>query len=88
MADKDIGPNIILVPEKASWVGADITTAVMADVFIGNPASSFSGFIAKSRLALGYKTTYLFRRKNPDGTWVDVCDERCIFDSQAMNAMA
>jgi len=88
LADPDIGPNIRLIPEEASWVGGDITLAVMADVFIGNPASSFSGFIAKSRVSLGYDDNYLFRKKNDDGEWVDVCDERCIFDHKVMNVMA
>lgn len=87
LADPDIGPKIHLIPEEASWVGGDITVAVMANVFIGNPASSFSGFIAKSRVALGYDTNYLFR-KMIQGEWIDVCDERCIFDQKVMNAMA
>ena len=88
LANPNIGPNMILIPEEASWVGGDIMAAVMADVFIGNPASTFSGFIAKSRAALGYETTYMFRRRQPDGTWVDVCDHRCIFNGHIMNAMA
>ncbi|KAL7538939.1 hypothetical protein ACHAXR_008894 [Thalassiosira sp. AJA248-18] len=88
LADPDIGPNIQLIPEEASWVGGDVTVAVMADVFIGNPASTFSGFIAKSRVALGYDTNYLFRRMNDAGVWVDVCDHRCIFDTRVMGAMA
>ncbi|KAL7530749.1 hypothetical protein ACHAWF_003493, partial [Thalassiosira exigua] len=73
-ADPEIGPVIRLIPEEASWVGGDITAAVAADVFIGNPASSFSGFIAKSRVALGYHNNYLFRKKKRNGEWVDVCD--------------
>jgi len=88
LADPDIGPNIRLIPEGSSWVGGDITVALMSNVFIGNPASSFSGFIAKSRVALGYDTNYLFRRKNQNGKWVDVCDHRCIFDKKVMNAMS
>jgi len=88
LEDPEIGPNIRLIPEEASWVGGDITLAVMADVFIGNPASTFSGFIAKSRVSLGYEANYMFRKKNDDGEWVDVCDYRCIFDHNVMNVMA
>ncbi|KAL3808589.1 hypothetical protein ACHAXA_000249 [Cyclostephanos tholiformis] len=90
LADPDIGRSIHLIPSDASWIGGDITAALMSDVFIGNPASTFSGFIAKSRVALGYdaKSTYMFRKKNKDGKWVDACDHRCIFDSEIMNAMA
>merc|ERR1719296_147762 len=87
-ADPDIGPNIHLIPTEASWVGGDITAAIMSNVFIGNPASSFSGFIAKSRVALGFDTNFMFRTKTVDGGWVDVCDHRCIFDKKVMNAMA
>lgn len=64
MADPDIAPLIQSVPEEASWVGGDLTLAVMSSVFIGNPASSFSGFIAKARLALGLGHNYLFRAKD------------------------
>lgn len=90
LADPDIGPSIQLVPPDASWIGGDITAALMANVFIGNPASTFSGFIAKSRLAVGYqaKRTFMFRKKNEDGKWVDACDHRCIFNPYVMNAMA
>ena len=89
LADPDIGSNIRLIPNEASWVGGDITVAIMSDVFIGNPASSFSGFIAKSRVALGYEANYLFRKKDENGKWVDSCDNnRCIFDNQVMKSMS
>mmetsp|Transcript_47149 Transcript_47149/g.98845 ORF Transcript_47149/g.98845 Transcript_47149/m.98845 type:complete len:418 (-) Transcript_47149:185-1438(-) len=88
LADPEIGPNIVVAPEEASWVGGDITAALMSDVFIGNPASTFSGFIAKSRIALGYDENYLFRKKNPYGKWIDACERRCIFDHNIVNAMA
>ena len=88
--DPDLGPNIRLVPPDASWMGGDITAAVMSDVFIGNPASTFSGFIAKSRVALGYDdaSTYMFRKRDRSGMWVNACDHLCIFDTKIMNAMA
>lgn len=87
-ADPDIGPNIHLVPDEASWVGGDMTVAVVSTVFIGNPASTFSGFIAKSRVALGYGNNFLFRRKYSAEKWVDVCDGRCMFDKRTMFVMA
>jgi len=92
LADPIIGPYVQLIPEDSSWVGGDITVAIMANVFIGNPASTFSGFIAKSRVALGYdsSTTVMFRAKdnNASGKWITVCEDKCIFDAQIMNAMA
>lgn len=86
--DPEIGPNIHLVPVEASWIGGDITVAMMSNVFIGVPASSFTGFIAKSRVALGFENNFLFRKKNRKGRWVNVCGHRCIFDKAIMNAMS
>ena len=80
LADPEIGPSIRLIPsEEASWIGGDITLALLATVFIGNPASTFSGFIANSRVALGYNHNYMYRRKEENETWVDVCDNSCSF---------
>jgi len=94
LEDVQLGPHIRLIPEEASWLGGDITIAIMSTIFIGNPASTLSGFIAKSRVALGYKTNYLFRRKVDEGTqwyegkWFNVCDHECIFNKNVMRSMA
>ena len=63
--DPVIGPKVMVLSNKDKLEGADVSLAILADVFIGNPASVTSGFIARSRLALGYsvKSTQLFRRK-------------------------
>jgi hypothetical protein len=82
--DPEIGANIILVPREASWRGGDMTLGIMSNVFIGNPASSFSGFIAKARLALGKGHSYLFRARDSEGRWQTVCGDSCVFD-QAIN---
>ena len=86
--DPDIAPMLRLVPEGANWVGGDITLGVMANAFIGNPASTFSGFIAKSRLALGYGQSYLFRAKNGDGEWVSTCGDTGVFDKRILGSMS
>jgi len=88
LADPEIGPLIRTVPEEAIWVGGDITLAIMANVFIGNPASTFTGFIAKSRLALGFGHNYLFRAKDENWEWKSVCGDECIFDKSIMRPMA
>lgn len=88
LKDPEIAPMIHLVPNRAKWVGGDITLATMSNVFIGNPSSSFSGFIAKSRLALGLDNTFMFRAKNDDGEWVNTCEEQCIFSKRIMRSMA
>ena len=82
--DPEIGPRIVFVPEEAVWNGGDMTLGVMSNVFIGNPASSFSGFIAKSRLALGKGHNYLFRARGDDGKWQTVCGDSCVFN-EAVN---
>jgi hypothetical protein len=84
MADSDIGPWI-QIPSDSSWVGGDITAGIMATVFIGNPGSTFSGFIAKSRYALGFTDTYLFRKRDAGGVWGNACDNSCIFNKNIMN---
>jgi hypothetical protein len=79
LADPDIGPNILLIPPEASWKGGDMTLALLSNAFIGNPASTFTGFIANSRVALGYNHNYVYRKKEENGAWVNVCDDRCSF---------
>lgn len=86
MADEEIRPMLRVVPEESSSIGADLMLGVMSNVFIGNPASSISGFIAKSRLSLGFGQTYLFRNKT-EGVWVTSCEEGCVFDQRMMAGM-
>jgi len=65
--DEILGPKLMVLSDKDALDGADVVLAVLADVFIGNPASVTSGFIARSRMALGYsdESTQLFRTLNP-----------------------
>ena len=86
--DVELGPYVIVVPSSNnnSWVGGDITLGTLATVFIGNPGSTFSIFIAKSRLALGFSHTYLFRKwEESSGEWVNSCDVWCVFDKRIVN---
>lgn len=78
-ADPDIGPNIHVISSGASWIGGDITLATTASAFIGNPASSLSVFIAKSRFALGYSNSFMFVKQADNGTWVETCDHHCLY---------
>ena len=88
MSDPEIRPLIRIIPEESTWIGGDLAVAVMSNVFIGNPASSFSGFIAKARLALGFGHNYLYRAKNENGEWVTVCGDNCIYDNTINGVMA
>jgi hypothetical protein len=86
-ADPEISK--VLIVATGGWLGGDITLAIMSNVFIGNPASSFSGFIAKSRLALGFGHNYLFRAKDQTtGKWETVCGDTCVFEKVVMGAMS
>ena len=87
-ADPEISKVLRVVPEDASWIGGDLTLAIMSNVFIGNPVSTFSGIIAKSRLALGFGHNHLFRAKDGSGNWHTVCGDTCVFDKLLMGAMA
>ena len=86
--DADIGPLLRVVPDEATWIGGDLTVAIMSNVFVGNPASTFTGFIAKARLALGFGHNYLFRAKDENGEWRTVCGDHCIFDESILGHMA
>jgi hypothetical protein len=63
--DLIIGPRLMVLSDRVALDGADVALAVLSDVFIGNPASVSSGFIARARMALGYSytCTQLFRRR-------------------------
>ena len=86
--DPELAPILRLVPNRAKWIGGDITLATMSTVFIGNPASTFSGFIAKTRLAFGLDNTFMFRARNEDGEWENTCEANCIFSKRIMKSMA
>ncbi len=92
--DPQISKVLKVVTHTDGWIGGDITLAVMSNVFIGNPASTFSGIIAKTRLALGFGHNYMFRAKDESrskdltGQWYTVCGDTCVFDNQIMGAMS
>ena len=86
MRDPVIGPKLIVLGNKISLTGPDVALAILSDVYIGNPASVTSGYIARSRYALGYneEQTYMFRKEHLD-KWISVCNAKCIFNPWVMN---
>jgi len=75
-----IGPVFQVVPERISTLTGDLLLAILADVFVGNPISTFSQYIVQARYALGIQNSYLFARKGHDGTWETFCnDEPCFY---------
>jgi len=88
-SDPVIGPNFHVVPDKVSTMTGDIMLAIMSEVFIGNPSSSFSQYITMVRYALGFEKSYLHvRKKDSDGTWETYCaDESCFYYLHELEAM-
>ena len=75
------GPIDVLQPRSS-------TPDCILPILVGNPASWFAGFIAKTRLALGFGHNYLFRARDEEGRWRTVCGDHCIFDKTIMGAIA
>lgn len=86
LRDPVIGPKLIVMGNKTSLSGPDAALAILSDVYIGNPASVTSGYIARSRYALGYneEQTYMFRKEHLD-KWISVCNAKCIFNPWVMD---
>lgn len=63
--DPVLGPRLMTLSDRAALDGAEVALAVLADVFVGNPASATAGFVARARHALGYPAaaTQLFRKR-------------------------
>ena len=60
---------------------SDILLAVLSDVFIGNPLSTYSTLIAQIRYALGLNLNFLHVRKTGDGAWETFCEEeKCFYE--------
>jgi len=79
-SDPATGPYFQVVPQAVSTMAGDIMLAILSDVFIGNPASSFSQYIAMVRYALGFKHNYLYvRRDEINRKWETYCDDESCF---------
>lgn len=79
-ADPKIGPVFQTVPKEISTVKGDLMLAILSDVFIGNPVSTFSQYIVQARYALGIGNSYLFYKRDEDGNWETFCnDEECLY---------
>ncbi|KAL7550337.1 hypothetical protein ACHAWF_013739 [Thalassiosira exigua] len=78
--DPVLGPSIKVVPKERIWIGGDVALAVVADVFVGNPASSVSRCIGRARAALGLGNTFIYRARDKEtGRWRTVCGDECLF---------
>ena len=81
--DEEIGKLIKTVPKEGSWAGGDMMMAILADVFIGTPISTFAGNIARARIALGLETSpnYLFLNSEME----PFCNSTCLFNKKVMS---
>ena len=79
LSDPIIGPNFHVVPQSISTMSGDILLAIFSEVFIGNPASSFSQYITMVRYALGFDKSYLYVRRDRVGDWDTFCDDESCF---------
>jgi len=92
-SDPGIGHLIHLVPPDVSSMIGDMMIGILGDVFIGNPASTFSWFIAQSRNALGLDHSYLFLKRQKENStnrsddnskrgryWEIFCNDDCLYD--------
>ena len=71
---------ILRAPKSECWIVGDVTAAHMANVFIGNPASTFSAFIRQSRNAFGFGNNYVYMTRDyQGGRWRTACDDSCLF---------
>ena len=79
-SDPIIGKQFQVVPRKISTVTGDLLLAIVSDVFIGNPISTFSQYIVQVRYAFGIGNSYLFVRKDENEKWETFCnDEACFY---------
>lgn len=82
-SDPVIGPYFQVVASEISTLAGDLMLAILSNVFIGNPCSTFSQYIAQVRYALGIGNSYIFSRRNGD-EWETFCssDEACFYTWQ------
>lgn len=66
-------------------VSNDLYMAVLADCFIGYPASHWSMMVARIRYALGVKNTFVLTEEK-DGKWVSYVDEKNYLDLYDINS--
>ena len=78
-----IGPYFQVVASEISTVTGDMMLAILSEIFIGNPCSTFSQYIAQVRYALGIGNSYIFSRRDGD-KWETFCssDEACFYTWQ------
>ena len=79
-SDPTIGPYFQEIAPNISNKVSDIMLAILSTVFIGNPSSTYSQYIAQVRYALGLGPSYL-HAKRKDGRWQTFCEDvKCFYE--------
>ena len=60
--------------KEASHLGGYVYLAVLADVYLGSPHDPLCMWIARMRMALGFKNTYILTKKEGQN-WVSYVDD-------------
>lgn len=82
-----IAKNLKIIYSRGDLNGPDAMVGVLSSVYIGSPGSATSGFIARSRYALGYRgSTFMFNRDTLS-KWRHECEDDCVFHPGIMQKL-
>ncbi|KAL7522359.1 hypothetical protein ACHAWX_007044 [Stephanocyclus meneghinianus] len=85
--DPTIASNLKVIYSHADLSGPEAMVAILSSVYIGNPGSATSGFIARSRYALGFEGgTFMFNRDTL-AKWKNECKDDCVFHPWVMQKL-
>jgi hypothetical protein len=85
--DPTIAKNLRIIYSRTDLTGPEVMVGILGSVFIGSPASSTSGFIARSRYALGYRGSTFMFNKATLMKWKDECKDDCVFHPRIMQKL-
>lgn len=85
--DPNIAKNLRIIYSRTDLTGPEVMVGILGSVFIGSPASSTSGFIARSRYALGYRGSTFMFNKATLMQWKDECKDDCVFHPRIMQKL-
>jgi hypothetical protein len=82
-----IAKSLKIIYSQGDLNGPESMVGILSSVYIGSPGSATSGFIARSRYALGYRgSTYMFNRDTLS-KWKNECEDDCVFHPWIMQKL-
>eukprot|EP00804_Cyclotella_cryptica_P023021 CCRYP_000292-RA/>CCRYP_000292-RA protein AED:0.42 eAED:0.42 QI:0/-1/0/1/-1/1/1/0/452 len=85
--DPTIALNLKVIYSHPDLSGPEAMVAILSSVYIGSPGSATSGFISRSRYALGFKGGTFMFNKDTLGKWKHECKEDCVFHPWVMQKL-